>query len=184
DSGDHAILIGEVKGFDSGLANGLGFARGSYFTASLADRAVAAAASEAEVRIAALIERDDEVLLFADDRGRYLLPNCKLSDQESSQRLRDFVRDTTGLSVAVGQIYSVYQDRQNGLRYIIYHCVAEDGDVAKGAFYRLSQLKHLPFVSSAIDDTLKRFSSEVNLGNFGIYFGTEMSGTVHKLSKA
>ena len=35
DAGDHVIMIGEVRAFETGVQNGLGYARGSYFTLGL-----------------------------------------------------------------------------------------------------------------------------------------------------
>lgn len=183
ESGDHVILIGKVEAFGNSLANGLGYARGNYFTASLANKAVTAAASDAEVQIAALVERAGEVLLFGDARSGFSLPECRLSDDDGPERLHDFLVAETGLSVSIGQIYSVYRDSVTGRQHIVYRCRAGDGEPRAGRFYALAELRRLTFVNSAIDDTLRRFAGEVSVGNFGIYFGTELSGTVHKLPR-
>jgi flavin-dependent trigonelline monooxygenase, reductase component len=182
-AGDHAILIGRVEAFGNSLANGLGYARGNYFTASLSNRAVTAAACDADVRTAALVERQGEILLFGDAATGYRLPECTLSDGDGPERLHDFLVEETGLSVAVGQIYSVYRDSLSGRQHIAYRCAAGDGAPNVGTFVPLKQLRHLTFVNSAIDDTLRRFAAEASVGNFGIYFGTEIAGTVHKLPR-
>lgn len=179
ESGDHVILIGKVEAFDNNLTNGLGYARGSYFSSSLANQAVAAAASDADVRIGGLIERQGEVLLFTDDAGRYKWPECKLTEACNAERIQAFLARETGLSISVGQTYSVYRDRQTGEEHIVYLCQAGEGDVTAGRFQPLEDLRSLTFADSAIEDTVKRFARESSVGNFNIYFGTDLSGTVH-----
>ena len=62
----HVILMGRIESFDNSGRNGLGYARGGYFTPTLASKAVSAA-SEGNIELAAVVERRGEVLLLGDD---------------------------------------------------------------------------------------------------------------------
>jgi len=182
DSGDHVIMIGEVQAFDNKLVNTLGFSRGSYFSAAIADQAVAAAASDAEVRIEALVEREGEVLLFQDERNGFVLPGYRLSRTHSPTRMESLLARDTNLSISIGPVYSVYQDRQRQTRHIVYRGRAGEGESSHGSFHPINSLNALTFTDSAVEDTLKRFVREAGIGNFNVYFGTDLSGTVHHLS--
>ncbi|MBX3567492.1 MAG: flavin reductase [Rhizobiaceae bacterium] len=179
DGGDHVILIGRVEAFENGNANGLGYARGSYFAPALAQKAVAAAAGD--VTAGAVAARRDEVLLVEDGQGRYALPACRLSAGANPDRLQLHLAETSGLPASVGFLYSVYQDSKNGEQHIVYRCELGDGAPRAGRFFPLDALPLDRLADSATGDVLKRYVAESRIGNFGMYVGNEERGQVHAL---
>jgi hypothetical protein len=183
DGGDHIILIGRVEAFENGKANGLGYARGGYFTAALAQKAVTAAASDVPVTVSAVAEQDGRVLLIRDAAGKLDLPSCPLLAGEGPEVLQAHLTDETGLSASVGYIYSVYEDRTAGRQHIVYRCTLDAGEPLMGEMFALDALPVGDVAKPAILDVLNRYATESALGNFGVYVGNEHSGKVHPLAR-
>ncbi|TWD51244.1 flavin reductase (DIM6/NTAB) family NADH-FMN oxidoreductase RutF [Agrobacterium vitis] len=180
DAGDHVILLGRVSAFDNSGRNGLGYARGGYFTPTLAAKAVSAAA-EGEIAIGAVLERHGEIYLLGDDV--LSLPGCVISGGDPVAALTELLEDLTGFSVSTGFLYSVYEDKADGSQHIVYHALAEgDGVPRKGRFLPPSALSGAKFNSSATADIVNRFALESSIGNFGVYVGNETAGKVHPIS--
>lgn len=180
DAGDHIILVGEVKAFDNLGRNGLGYMRGTYFMPEAQDRAVSAAASEGAVAIGAIIARRSRVLLKTDEAGRLSVPHMPLDtrSREESQLAR--LLAGLGLPAAPGLIYSVYHDRLSGVRHIVYRCTVPSGEPRDGAFFNLDEPTLSRMVTQPEGNMLRRFAEESRVGNFGIYFGHERGGEVHR----
>ena len=183
DAGDHAIMIGKVEAFENGQANGLGYARGGYVTAALAQKAVTAAASDVPLLISAVAERDGQVLLIRDEAGKLDLPSCVLTAGEGPDAIQAHLSAQTGLAVSVGYIYSVYEDRGAKTQHIVYRSSLGDGLPAEGELFSLDAIPGDLIVTSATLDILKRYAAESVLGNFGVYVGNERSGKVHPLAR-
>ncbi|OBZ92319.1 flavin reductase [Pararhizobium polonicum] len=180
DAGDHVIMTGRVKAFANSGLNGLGYARGSYFTPALAGRAVSAAA-EGEAQLSAVIERDGAVLLLGDDGLG--LPTCAMEGGEPTQMLRDYLETLTGLSVSIGFLYSVYENRADNRQHIVYRATATSGEPITGRFLPPAEALQQRLDSPATADILRRFDMENSIGNFGVYFGNETAGKVHPVSR-
>jgi flavin reductase (DIM6/NTAB) family NADH-FMN oxidoreductase RutF len=183
DGGDHTILIGRIEAFEDGKTNGLGYARGGYFTAALAQKAVTAAASDVPVIVSTVAEQNGKVLLVRDAAGKLDLPSCPLLAGEGPDLLQAHLTDMTKLSASVGYIYSVYEDRNAGTQQIVYRCSLDAGSPVNGELFALDALPADEIAKPAILDVLNRFSSESVLGNFGVYVGNEQSGKVHPLAR-
>jgi flavin reductase (DIM6/NTAB) family NADH-FMN oxidoreductase RutF len=183
DAGDHVILLGRVEAFENGAISGLGYARGSYVTPALAREAVSAAA-EGHPLLAAVIERNGEILLIAGDDGRWRLPQIAMEGNAPIATLQGYLSITVGPNVEIGFLYSVYEDKASGRQHIVYRGTA--AGETKAIAGRFMSIAHLPFDAldnQATVDLLKRFASERALGNFGVYFGDEKQGTVHPLAR-
>ena len=183
DGGDHVILIGRVEAFENGKANGLGYARGGYFTPALQQKAVSAAASDLPVIVSAVVEQDGRVLLVSDEAGKLSLPSCPLVAGEGPDVLQAHLMAMTGLTASVGYIYSVYEDRSTGTQQIVYRCTLGAGEAAAGELFPLNALPTEKIAKPATLDVLKRYATESVLGNFGVYVGNEDSGKVHPLAR-
>ncbi len=180
DAGDHVIITGRVKAFDNSGRNGLGYARGSYFTPALAGKAVSAAA-EGEAQLSAVIERDGSVLLLGSEI--LSLPTCAMEGGEPTQVLRDYLETLTGLTVSVGFLYSVYESRTDNRQHIVYRATASSGEPIAGRFLTPADVLQQKFDSTATADIIRRFDLENSIGNFGVYFGNETAGKVHPVSR-
>lgn len=181
DGGDHVILIGKIEGFQNGKANGLGYARGGYFTPALAQKAVAAAGGE--VVAGAVAIRDEAVLLVETTGGKLALPACQLSPGSNPDALQRHLSDVTSLPASVGFLYSVYQDSKSGEQHIVYRATLGAGEPAVGRFYPVDALPLDRLADSATIEVLKRYAAESRLGNFGMYVGNEERGQVHALAQ-
>jgi len=180
EGGDHVILVGRVEAFDSAGTNGLGYARGAYFTPALEERALAAAVSHAPVVLAAIVERDGAVLLDRDAGGALDLPSIPLDAAHGATSDLAPLFATSGLPVAQGFVYAVYEDRAAGRQHVVYRCTAEDGTPRRGEFHALESLDLERVGDAASRATLARYVEERRLGNFGIYFGDERRGAVRR----
>ena len=183
DGGDHVILIGRIEGFENGGSNGLGYARGGYFTAALMQKAVSVAASDVPVTVSAVAEQDGRVLLVRDANGKLGLPSLTLTAGEGPDILQAYLTESSGLSASVGYIYSVYEDRGSGTQHIVYRCTLGDGEAALGELFAFTSLPADEIAQPATLDVLRRYAAERLMGNFGVYVGNEQSGKVHPLAR-
>ncbi|OCC06779.1 flavin reductase [Labrys sp. WJW] len=178
DAGDHVILVGRVLVFDNSGLNGLGYARGGYFTPNLSARAVSAAA-EGKIEFGAVLEREGEVLLLGDTP--MTLPACRGGDGDPTEVLARYLEELTGLSVTIGFLYSVYEDKTSGLQHIVYRAFAGEGEPKIGRFLRPAAIGAGEVKDRSTADILARFALESSIGNFGVYFGNETAGRVHSI---
>jgi flavin reductase (DIM6/NTAB) family NADH-FMN oxidoreductase RutF len=181
DAGDHVILIGRIVAFENSGLNGLGYARGGYFTPNLSARAVSAA-TEGKIEFAAVLEREGEgeVLLLHNERG-LALPACQGGDGNPTEILASYLEELTGLRVTIGFLYSVYEDKASGLQHIVYRAFAGEGEPRAGRFVRADDVRAADVKDPATFDIVARFALESSIGNFGVYFGSETAGKVHSV---
>lgn len=182
EAGDHAILIGRVEAFENAGLNGLGYARGGYFTAAMEAKA-AGPVGDGPVEAAAVAERGGAVLLVEDAAGRLGLPRCTVAEGSAPRRIADLIQGEVGLAATVGFLFSVYQDRAAGRQHVVYRVALGEGMPARG---RLVGLDRVPFDrldSAQTADILRRYAAESALGNFGLYVGNETAGRVHPLPR-
>ncbi len=183
DAGDHVLLIGQVEAFDNAGCNGLGYVGGSYIRPSLEIQATETAEQVSTVRIGAVLEHQGRVLLREAHDGSLDLPFARAGKGDGGRSHADRLAALIGPSVAVGFIYSVYEDAQNGTHNIIYRCSMPDGTTDAGRFFQISALPLDRVTDSASRELLKRYQREYSQGNFGVYFGNEQSGEVRRLAK-
>jgi flavin reductase (DIM6/NTAB) family NADH-FMN oxidoreductase RutF len=182
DGGDHVILIGKVEAFENGEMNGLGYARGGYFTPGLTQKAVSVAGSDAEIIAGAVAARDGKVLLVEDGKGRLALPACTIAAGQNPTLLQDHLARITHLQASIGFIYSIYEDGGAARQNIVYRCEVGAGEPAAGRFFSLDAIPFDRLVDTPTADILRRYAAECALGNFGMYVGNERSGRVHPVS--
>ncbi|QRM57531.1 flavin reductase family protein [Sinorhizobium sp. BG8] len=180
DAGDHVILLGRIGAFENSGLNGLGYARGGYFTPTLAGKAVSAAA-EGEIRLGAVLERHGSVFLLGDQT--FSLPGCALEGGDPAKTLSAYLEELTGLTASIGFLYSVYEGKSDGRQHVVYHALAGEGEPLNGRFLDRAEIANASFDTSATADIVNRFALESSIGNFGVYFGNETAGKVHPIAK-
>jgi flavin-dependent trigonelline monooxygenase, reductase component len=99
EAGDHVILLGRIDAFENSGLNGLGYARGGYFTPMLAAKALSAAA-EGEIAVGAVLERRGEIYLVGEDV--LSLPGCVVAGGDPVAALTARLEELTGLTVRTG----------------------------------------------------------------------------------
>ncbi|WLE00212.1 flavin reductase family protein [Agrobacterium leguminum] len=180
EAGDHVILLGRIDAFENSGLNGLGYARGGYFTPMLAAKALSAAA-EGEIAVGAVLERRGEIYLVGEDV--LSLPGCVVAGGDPVAALTARLEELTGLPVRTGFLYSVYENNADGRQHIVYHALADGDDAPRqGRFLLPGALASAKFDSGATADIVNRFALESSIGNFGVYVGNETAGRVHPIS--
>ncbi|KIC41455.1 flavin reductase [Ruegeria sp. ANG-R] len=179
EAGDHVILIGEVKAFDSTPSAGLGYVRGAYVTPSTA---ASAFMRDTDLVVSALIERAGEVLLIEIGDDALALPEAIVGPEGVSAALNTLI-DATGLTAKPGFVYSVYEDADRKRQHIAFLCQAADGDPQKGKFVPLNASSFGAVAEAATRTMLERLTEETRLGDFGIYYGDKTSGEVRPIKR-
>ncbi|WP_424971823.1 flavin reductase family protein [Dinoroseobacter sp. S76] len=173
-AGDHVVLIGEVRAFDHSPTPGLGYARGAYVTASAEAEALT---PPRDMVVSALIERDGQILLQDAGDGSLSLPT---SDDvtDGVHATLDRLIGETGLQAEPGFIYAVYKDARMGRHHVSFLCPAGPGAPQRGAFTVLNPSTLMDVADPATCTMLERFADESRLGDFGVYYGNEVTGEV------
>lgn len=174
DAGDHVILIGQVRAFDSTTASGLGYARGAYVTPSAAAETLV---PHTNLIVSTLIERNGQILLVEDDAGGFALPEASAQTDGASAAVHKLIA-STGLSATPGFVYSVFEDVARNRQHISFLCQAAEGHPTRGAFVPLTDASLCAVSDPAILTMLQRFASESRIGSFGIYYGNQNTGEV------
>ncbi|MCK0126145.1 flavin reductase family protein [Gelidibacter sp. F2691] len=178
DAGDHLILIGKVEAFDTTTHPGLGYARGAYVTPAAEAEAVT---NSADLMISALIEYDGKVLLLGNEDGRLTLPESKLGRGGATETLKRLISDV-GVEAEPGFVYSVYEDEARETQHISFLCQASGPTSTKGKFTDLGETTLMSVADPVICTMLDRFARENRMGNFGVYYGNQISGKVRPLT--
>ncbi len=178
-AGDHAILIGEVRAFDTDPAPGLGYARGAYVTPATEAKALD---RRTGIMVSALIRQGNSVLLVDHRDGSLTLPEAQVGDDGVTATLNRLL-EQTGLATEAGFIYAVYEDTHRGCQHLTFLCEAEAGTPRIGAFVPPTDSSLMDLADPAMVSMLARFAEEAQLGNFGLYYGNERSGQVREINR-
>lgn len=181
DAGDHFVLLGRVEGFENGGKQGLGYARGGYFTPTLAENKLFASMDGGLV-LSVVAQHNDQILLVQDQKGGWTLPFIQKTTDENLEQLEDRLSRQLGLPLKIGLLYSVYEDNKSGVQHVIYRADLNQGELRQGRFFPMQGVPLDEIGDSAIRNTVRRFTQESTLGNFGIYFGNQESGYVHAVA--
>lgn len=181
DAGDHTLLIGRVEAFENAGQNGLGYVRGNYIKPSLESEAVDTMAMDGGVRIGAVLEFNGQVLLEENKDGSIELPSLQVNKVQRDGSHAQLLASAYSATLSVGFVYSVYEDGRHGTHNIIYLCTSVDGQHSKGQFVSIDDIPFDKVGDTASRDVLVRFAQEHSIGNYGIYFGNELSGDVRRL---
>ena len=179
-AGDHAILMGEVKGFTHSEGRGLGYVGGQYFSLGL-ERAALETVSGAVV-YGAIIEQGENVLLEKTENG--LRPPQITSHDRGSLReeLHNALTDY-GVETDIGTAYSVYDDTRTRTHYSYFLAEALSlRDHSPLISVPIRDLAAQQFTHPAIAEMLTRFALESRTRSFALYLGSTERGDVHTLS--
>ncbi|WP_298843898.1 flavin reductase family protein [uncultured Roseobacter sp.] len=174
DAGDHVILVGEVQAFDSTPAPGLGYVRGAYVTPSTGADLLT---SGTDLVVSAIIIRDGHVLLVDSGDGGSGLPEAAVKTDGASAALTALIAGTD-VPAEPGFVYSVFEDTGRRRQHISFLCQADAGVPSRGTFVPLSPAALDDISDPAVLSMLERLSQEMELGQFGIYFGNQNRGQV------
>jgi len=175
-AGDHTILIGRIGGFEATPAAGLGYYRGAYVTPA---QTAAQLPAGPDVVITAILEAEGKVLLIDDGRGGVTLPMARAGRDGVQAALARLIA-ASGLQAQSGAVYSVYDDVGQGAQHIAFLCPTSPGKPRHGALVDLSRDGLADVSDPAARIMLERLADEAPTGRYGIYFGTNEQGRVHR----
>jgi flavin reductase (DIM6/NTAB) family NADH-FMN oxidoreductase RutF len=182
DAGDHVILIGKVVEYGYNSDSPLAFCRGAYASFGLSPQMLQLVSSSGNLRVGALIENNDRVLIETDlDTGEARLPIADIvGDAETETSLIGMLSEV-GIEVHFPFIYAAYHDTNT--RYVYYR-----GSLRSVA--NVDQTPHLQFVefdaipwesikNDIIAMMLKRFIKEHTIDNYNVYIGDYHEGDIY-----
>lgn len=178
DAGDHLILIGKVEAFENSTHPGLGYVRGAYVTPAAEAEALS---NTTHLMVSALIEHQGRVLLADNGSGQLTLPEVKVGKEGATAALKRLIA-ASGAEAEPGFIYSVYEDEARETQHISFLCQASGDATASGMFTELSQSTLMDIADPVVCTMLERFAEESRMGNFGVYFGNQVSGKVRAVT--
>lgn len=181
DGGDHIILLGHVAGFGNSERNGLGYARGGYFSIGLEQKAVTAARSEAQLVVGAIVEHDGRVLLTGAPDA-LSLPSCGHNGRPGSVSVLKNTLNTLGLDATLGPLYAVYENEKTGVHSIYYRASGGAGEPAAGRYYPVDAIPFTQIHDAPLTSMLKRYVDEHRVQRFGVYFGSDDAGEVRSFA--
>ncbi|MEH2919995.1 flavin reductase family protein [Samsonia erythrinae] len=181
DAGDHAILIGRVEDFESQATAGLGYYRGAYFTPYHNAETLIHRLS---VEVSALIECNGHAIMVQKD-GAASLPTRSVEKGSVSDTLEALIAEL-GVNANPGFVYSVYEDRQNNKQHIVFLCPLPTDTALtplhQGEWFDLDRLSSLSMRDSALKSLMNRFVRENSVGNYSIYYGDEINGSIKQFA--
>lgn len=178
EAGDHLILIGKVEAFENSTRPGLGYARGAYVTPAMEAEALS---NSTNLMLSVLIEHQGKVLLVDDGNGQLSLPETRVGKEGASTALQRLI-SASGAEAEAGFIYSVYEDEARETQHISFLCQASGGTATNGMFVELSPTTLMDVADPAVCVMLERFAGESRMGNFGVFFGNQVSGKVRPMT--
>ena len=177
-AGDHMVMIGEVKGFDSDDRPALGYARGSYFNEQLEKQALDAVSSEGMIRAGAVVEYQGALLLL--NQGSAIPSSApKETALEAMNDLRCCL-DDLGVAGELGWLHAVEQEDRQQINSMYFHVSAADvpeNFTQDAAFIPMQEIDFSCF-NSFERTILERYVREHARGRFGIYFGSDDKGDI------
>ena len=181
DAGDHVVLIGEVKEYARSSGAPLGYFKGNYFTFGFDQPLVSVATARGRLKLGGIVSQDGNVLLCVDDQGNVSVPLAPAAspDVDSlSAKLSDL-----GLHPELDFLYSVYNDSETETNGIFYHGTVKGVAPVGYAYFHVTDMPLDKVRDMSERSALGRYADEYRHGSFGIYHGSETSGTVQKVSE-
>ena len=180
EAGDHIILIGRVEAFDAAEGNGLGYARGGYFSLGLEQSALSAA-SAPHLVVGAVVEKDGALLLEPDPAGGVRPPMVGGRGRPGAVSALKAHLSVVAPGAKLGPLYGVYENAKTGEHGVFYRAFAVGGVGPGARFHPLDALPLEDIRSAPIRSMVERFVKEHREQRFGVYFGDETDGEVRFL---
>lgn len=186
DAGDHIILIGHIDAFQLLASRGLGYSNNGYFSLGMEQQAQEAPAVERALKVGAIIEHNDCILLEQTEQG-LRLPEVTVEVGRSARAcIRNYLQ-AAGLDVELGQVYSIFDSRKCGASFTYYRAHAASaytGELGElGEYIQVSELTARAYISETHATMMERYVLEREHGIFGVYVGDDDDGDLHVLAE-
>lgn len=180
DAGDHVILLGRVEDFSTAKGLPLGYHAGTYFSVGGQDPLVDATARAADVRIGAVLRKDQHILFCRAADGRLSLP-CTPDGKLGHAGLLSWLAEQ-GYRPDPQILYAVYEDTRAGQIGIYYHGTMQGCAQGSTEFIPVNAIPFEQISNPVERSMMQRYAGEYQHGSFGIYQGNQDRGTVHHLA--
>ena len=181
-SGDHLILIGNVKNFHNEGGYPLAYYNGNYISFNNETSLVNAMEKDSKTIIGAIIEKNNSILFFDDSKNNILkLPVIGENGEPSNTTKLVSKYSNIGLKMSLDFVYSVYEDKRLNA-VCIYYRSKGDETIPKGYKYvKFNDINWEKIKDKALVIMLKRYIEEANQGDFAVYMGNETTGLTQTL---
>ena len=181
-SGDHLILIGNVKNFHNEGGYPLAYYNGNYISFNNETSLVNAMEKDSKTIIGAIIEKNNSILFFDDSKNNILkLPVIGENGEPSNTTKLVSKYSNIGLKISLDFVYSVYEDKRLDA-VCIYYRSKGDETIPKGYKYvKFNDINWEKIKDKALVIMLKRYIEEANQGDFAVYMGNETKGLTQTL---
>ena len=187
DAGDHFIVIGKVRGFDSNSQRPLVYLRGNYVNFGLEQKMLLAMENKAtKILVGALIEWRKKIYLLKDQStGLLYFPTATRLGQSNDDVSLLGKLQNLKISVTEHYLFSVFENSDDKTSLIYYRAKIEDGSsVTIGQFYEFDSIPFDLLIDEPSRIMLKRYITERELDAFGIFVGKESEGKVEAITKS
>ncbi|WP_258575536.1 hypothetical protein [Candidatus Pantoea persica] len=117
--------------------------------------------------------------------GTVCLPSRHVTDGSVSDTPNALIADL-GVNAAPGFVYSIYDDRSTGKQHIVFLCAlptdSAPGALRQGEWLDLAKISALSIKDSALKWLMNRFVRENSVGNYSIYYGDEINGSIKQFA--
>ena len=181
-SGDHLILIGNVKNFHNEGGYPLAYYNGNYISFNNETSLVNAMEKDSKTIIGAIIEKNNSILFFDDRKNNILkLPVIGENGEPSNTTKLVSKYSNIGLKMSLDFVYSVYEDKRLDAVCIYYRSKGYE-TIPKGYKYvKFNDINWEKIKDKALVIMLKRYIEEANQGDFAVYMGNETKGLTQTL---
>ena len=181
-SGDHLILIGNVKNFHNEGGYPLAYYNGNYISFNNETSLVNAMEKDSKTIIGAIIEKNNSILFFDDRKNNILkLPVIGENGEPSNTTKLVSKYSNIGLKMSLDFVYSVYEDKRLDAVCIYYRSKGYE-TIPKGYKYvKFNDINWEKIKDKALVIMLKRYIEEANQGDFAVYMGNETTGLTQTL---
>ena len=181
-SGDHLILIGNVKNFHNEGGYPLAYYNGNYISFNNETSLVNAMEKDSKTIIGAIIEKNNSILFFDDNKNNILkLPVIGENGEPSNTTKLVSKYSNIGLKMRLDFVYSVYEDKRLDAVCIYYRSKGNE-TMPKGYKYvKFNDINWEKIKDKALVIMLKRYIEEANQGDFAVYMGNETTGLTQTL---
>ncbi|MBL0373348.1 flavin reductase [Rhizobium sp. KVB221] len=188
DAGDHAILIGEVQKFHTGVGKPLGYFRGGYVSFGLAERQLERTASS--LVVGGIVETEGRILLCRRPGATYWeIPNAPLGGGQQHSGLLKAVFSRFGIEAQSSFLYSIFQEKGDPHTTMVFS-MEPSGGVTCGVTDDGTELRAFDEEESPWDlvrgdmasGMIQRLFRERAAGCLGIYCDTDDGGRVVRIA--
>ena len=168
-SGDHLILIGNVKNFHNEGGYPLAYYNGNYISFNNENSLVNAMEKDSKTIIGAIIEKNNSILFFDDSKNNILkLPVIGENGEPSNTTKLVSKYSNIGLKMSLDFVYSVYEDKRLDAVCIYYRSKGYE-TIPKGYKYvKFNDINWEKIKDKALVIMLKRYIEEANQGDFAV----------------